>query len=71
MTQGIVVTGLVPATSLRRAKWCHMNRDGRDKPGHDNQKGYRFLRFTFAIFSSTAQTAAVSLAPYPVFIALM
>ena len=30
-------------------------------------KSYRFLRFTFAIFSSTAQTAAVSCAPKPLF----
>ena len=39
MTNGnvgmIVITGLVPVISLGRARPCHSNRDGRDKPGHD------------------------------------
>ena len=29
------MAGLVPAISLRWARPCQMNRDGRDKPGHD------------------------------------
>jgi len=33
-----VITGLVPVISLRMAKRCLMNRDGRDKPGHDRQR---------------------------------
>ena len=40
MTNGnvgmIVITGLVPVISLGRARPCHTNRDGRDKPGHDS-----------------------------------
>lgn len=31
----VVVTGLVPVTSLRKAL-CVSKRDGRDKPGHDS-----------------------------------
>jgi enoyl-CoA hydratase len=30
-----VVAGLIPATPIRGAPPCLMNRDGRDKPGHD------------------------------------
>jgi hypothetical protein len=30
-----VIAGLDPAISIRRAP-CHHNRDGRDKPGHDD-----------------------------------
>src|SRR5690349_9711317 len=30
-----VIAGLVPAISLREARLCPLNRDGRDKPGHD------------------------------------
>ena len=51
--------------------------DGRDKPGmtKNDQLGrkdplYFLRRFTLAIFSSTAQTAAVSRPPSPLFIAL-
>jgi len=35
MSSPSVIAGLVPAIPLRRAKQCDMNRDGRDKPGHD------------------------------------
>jgi lytic murein transglycosylase len=31
----LVIAGLVPAISLRRARPCSLNRDSRDKPGHD------------------------------------
>ena len=31
-----VITGLVPVISLRKARPCPMNWDGRDKPGHDD-----------------------------------
>ena len=33
-----VVTGLVPVIPLRMAMRCLINRDGRDKPGHDRLK---------------------------------
>jgi len=39
--------------------------------GNERKRRQRFLRLNLAIFSSTAQTAAVSLAPRPLFIALM
>ena len=37
--------------------------------GMSGRARQRFLRFTFAIFSSTAQTEAVSCAPKPLFFA--
>jgi hypothetical protein len=30
-----VIAGLDPAISIEMAQRCQMNRDGRDKPGHD------------------------------------
>src|ERR1700674_1219202 len=33
-----VIAGLGPAISLRDAMPCPMNRDGRDKPGHDGRE---------------------------------
>jgi hypothetical protein len=36
----LVMPGLVPGISLRKARPCQSNRDGRDKPGHD-QRCYR------------------------------
>src|SRR5262245_55241310 len=33
--QSAVITGLVPVISLRKARPCSKNRDGQDKPGHD------------------------------------
>jgi hypothetical protein len=30
-----VIAGLVPAISILLAKQCHLDRDDRDKPGHD------------------------------------
>jgi hypothetical protein len=30
--------GLVPGISIREAEHCHMNRDGRDEPGHDKRQ---------------------------------
>ena len=30
-----VMPGLDPGIPLRKARPCHINRDGRDKPGHD------------------------------------
>jgi hypothetical protein len=35
----VVIAGLVPAISLRKAMPCHPDRDGRDKPGHDELRG--------------------------------
>jgi hypothetical protein len=33
----LVIAGLDPAIPIRRARPCIMNRDGRDKPGHDEE----------------------------------
>jgi hypothetical protein len=30
-----VIAGLVPAIPILDARSCHVDRDGRDKPGHD------------------------------------
>jgi hypothetical protein len=34
----LVIAGLVPAIPIRVAQPCFGNRDGRDKPGHDELK---------------------------------
>ena len=39
----IVMAGLVPAISIRKAKPCPTKRDARDKPGHDSER-WRRLR---------------------------
>jgi Tripartite tricarboxylate transporter family receptor len=33
-----VIAGLDPAISMPRARPCHVHRDGRDKPGHDDSE---------------------------------
>jgi hypothetical protein len=32
-----VITGLAPVIPVSMARLCPLNRDGRDKPGHDNR----------------------------------
>jgi hypothetical protein len=34
-----VIAGLDPAISITVARLCHLNRDDRDKPGHDRHRG--------------------------------
>ena len=38
--RSFVMAGLVPAISLRKAMPCHPDRDGRDKPGHDELRDF-------------------------------
>jgi len=35
-----VIAGLVPAIPIRVARLCPHKRDGRDKPGHDELRGF-------------------------------
>jgi hypothetical protein len=44
--------GLVPGIPIRKARHCHMNRDGRDKPGHD-ELGFN-ARYEVVIIPYTA-----------------
>ncbi len=56
-----VIAGLDPAISLRMAKRCLINRDGRDKPGHDKLVAHKMTRrLQYILFAILLLTSPVT-----------